>query len=57
MPIRQRIMTLNGNAGVGTVNAITKNLRKGNKLIKLKKRWNMRLYQGNAKELVGKKID
>ena len=35
MPIRQRIMTLNGNAGVGTVNAITKNLRKGNKLIKL----------------------
>ena len=36
MPIRQRIMTLNGNAGVGTVNAITKNLRKGNKLIKLR---------------------
>lgn len=28
-------MILNGNAGAGTVNAITKNLRKTDKLIKL----------------------
>lgn len=31
MPIRQRIMTLNGNADVGTVNAIIKNLAEGEK--------------------------
>lgn len=31
MPIRQRIMILNGNADVGTVNAIIKNLAEGEK--------------------------
>ena len=39
MPIRQMIMTLNGNAGAGTVSVITKNLRKADKLVKLNFNW------------------